>query len=114
MEFTITITEVAETHFDSLSARDQRTLKAAIQSRLRHQPTSTSNAIKKLRPNSLAEFELRAGNLRVLYNVEGDQVIILVVGKKQGNKLLVAGKEYHGHQDHPTEPTGNGTAKNPE
>ena len=56
--------------------------------------------------------ELRVGDLRVLYNVEGDVVHLVVVGRKVGNKLVVDGKEYHGHQDHPPEPSGNGPPSN--
>ena len=44
--------------------------------------------------------------LRVLYNVEGKEVVILVVGRKVGNKLIVEGEEFYGHQDHPAKPTG--------
>jgi mRNA-degrading endonuclease RelE of RelBE toxin-antitoxin system len=109
MAFSITITQDAEQQFRNLPTREQRTLQAAIASRLQDQPTTVTKAVKKLRPNPLAEYELRAGDLRALDNVEGDEVIILVIGRKVGNKLIVAGKEYHGHQDHPAEPSGNGT-----
>jgi hypothetical protein len=44
----------------------------------------------------------------VLYNVEGNEVVILIVGRKVGNKLIVEGEEFHGHQDDPVEPPGNG------
>lgn len=108
MSYQITITEDADKQLRSLPARDQRTLEAAISSRLEHQPTTESKAIKRLRPNPLAQFELRAGNLRALYNVEVEEVVILIVGRKVGNKLLVEGEEFHGHQDHPAEPPGNG------
>lgn len=114
MPFKITITDDAERQLRSLPARDQRILEAAILSRLEHQPSTPTKAIKRLRPNPLAEFELRAGDFRVLYNVEGDEVVILIVGRKEGNKLLVEGEEFHGHQDHPVEPPGNGSEKDPE
>src|SRR5262245_43258132 len=114
MPFKITITEDADGQFRSLPAREQRILEAAILSRLEHQPTTPTKAIKRLRPNPLAEFELRAGDLRALDNVEGDEVVILIVGRKAGNKLLVEGEEFHGHQDHPVEPPGNGSQKDPE
>ncbi len=113
MPFKITITEDADRQFRSLPAREQRILEAAIQSRLEHQPTTPTKAVKRLRPNPLAEFELRAGELRALYNVEGDEVVILLVGRKVGNKLIVEGEDYHGHQDHPVEPPGNGSQKDP-
>jgi mRNA-degrading endonuclease RelE of RelBE toxin-antitoxin system len=114
MPFKITITEEAERQFRWLSKRDQRTLEAAIVSRLEQQPTKLAKAIKKLRPNPLAEFELRAGNLRALYNVEGKEVVILIVGRKDGNKLIVEGEEFRGHQDHPAEPSGNGSDEDAE
>src|ERR1044071_10333244 len=114
MPFDITITEDADRQFRSLPAREQRILGAAIQSRLLHQPTTPTKAIKRLRPNPLAEWELRAGDLRALYNVEGDEVVILIVGRKVGNKLIVAGEEFHGHQDHPIQPPGNGPQKDTE
>jgi hypothetical protein len=41
-----------------------------------------------------------------LYNVEGEEVVILVVGRKDGNKLIVGGEEFHGHQDNPPQPPG--------
>jgi hypothetical protein len=37
--------------------------------------------------------------------------VILLVGRKVGNKLLVEGEEFHAHQDNPTEPSGNGPEK---
>src|SRR6266576_2102918 len=104
MPFKIAITEDADRQFRSLPVREQRILEAAILSRLEHQPTTPTKAVKRLRPNPFAEYELRAGDLRVLYNVEGEEVvIILVVGRKVGNKLIVAGEEFHGHQDNPPE-----------
>jgi mRNA-degrading endonuclease RelE of RelBE toxin-antitoxin system len=114
MAFKITITEDADRQIRALSTRDQRTLEAAILSRLEHQPTTPTKAVKRLRPNPLAEFELRAGDLRALYNVEGDEVVVLIVGRKVGNKLIVGGEEFHGHQDNPVEPPGNGPEKDTE
>jgi mRNA-degrading endonuclease RelE of RelBE toxin-antitoxin system len=114
MPFKITITEDAERQFRSLSVRDQRILEAALLSRLEQQPTIPTKAIKRLRPNPLAEFELRAGALRALYNVEEDEVVVLIVGRKVGNTLIVEGEEFHGHQDNPTEPAGNGSGEDPE
>jgi mRNA interferase RelE/StbE len=114
MAFHITITADAETHLQALSVRDQRILEAAIRVRLQDQPKTPTRSIKQLRPNPLAEFELRVGDLRVLYNVEGAEVVLLVIGRKVGNKLIVAGEEFHGHQDHPIEPTGRGPGRDAE
>ncbi len=104
MAFSITIADEADSHIRALPARDRRILEAAIFARLTHEPRVPTRSIKRLRPNPLAEFELRAGDYRVLYNVEGTEVVLLVVGRKVGNKLIVKGQEFYGHQDNPTEP----------
>jgi mRNA-degrading endonuclease RelE of RelBE toxin-antitoxin system len=110
--FRITITADADRQFLALSVREQRILATAISSRLEHQPSTPSKAVKRLRPNPFAEFELRTGNLRLLYNIEGDEVVTLIVGRKVGNKLIVEGEEFHGHQDNPTESSGDEPAGN--
>ncbi len=51
---------------------------------------------KPLRPNPIAPWELRIGDLRVFYEVAADEpetVRILAVGQKKGNTLFIAGKE---------------------
>jgi mRNA interferase RelE/StbE len=108
MAFRITITREAESQLRALPVREQRILQSAILTRLTDRPTTTAKAIKRLRPNVLAEFELRVGDLRVLYNVEDEEVILLIVGRKIGNTLLVENEEFHGHQVDPPESTGGG------
>lgn len=49
MAFEITITAVAESHMQSLSSRQRRTLETAILKRLQHQPTMPTKSIKRLR-----------------------------------------------------------------
>jgi mRNA-degrading endonuclease RelE of RelBE toxin-antitoxin system len=109
MEFRIRMTEDAEQQFRALPSRDQRALQTAILARLRHQPMTLTRAVKRLRSNPVAEYELRAGDLRVLYDVEAREVIISVVGRNVGNKLIVAGEEFRGHQDDPVESPGGGS-----
>ena len=68
---------------------------------LRHEPTVQSHRIKAMRPNPVAEWELRLGDFRVLYDVDEStrHVTIQVVGEKRGNQLIVQGKEYTAHED---------------
>ena len=103
MAFQITITTEAENQLRALPAREQRIVEAGILTHLPHQPTTVSRAVKRLRPNPFAAYELRLGDLRVLYNVDEDnaEVIVLLVGRKVGNRLIVDGKEFHGHQGNP-------------
>ena len=114
MAFRITITDEAEAQLRDLPARERRALEASILARLRDRPTTPTRAIKQLRPNLFADFELRAGDLRVLYNVEGEEVVLLIVGRKVGNTLIVGGEEFHEHQANPPEPPGGGPTRGPE
>jgi mRNA-degrading endonuclease RelE of RelBE toxin-antitoxin system len=110
MTFRITITDEADAQLRVLLIREQRIVEAAVTARLREQPTIPTKAIRRLRPNPLAEFELRVWDLRVLYNVEREssEVVLLIVGRKVGNKLIVGGKEFHGHRGYPPESTAEG------
>ena len=101
MAFKISITAAAKRQFQALPARDQRILTAAISVRLRYEPTKSTKAIRRMRPNPLVEYELRVRDLRVLYNVEAGDVIVVVIGRKVGNILMVEGEEFHGYQDDP-------------
>ncbi len=103
MPYRITITQEAQRQLRSLPVREQRTIEAAVATRLRDQPTTPTRAVKRLRPNPLAEFELRVGDFRVLYNVEAanQEVVLLIVGRKVGNTLVVEGREFHGHRSNP-------------
>jgi mRNA-degrading endonuclease RelE of RelBE toxin-antitoxin system len=50
---------------------------------------------KSMRPNALAGWELRVGDIRVLYNVveEDEKVEIVAIGVKVRSKLLIDGEE---------------------
>src|SRR5690242_17650344 len=113
MLFDIQITEDAQRQLDNLTAREQRIVENAIMTKLANEPTKLSRAIKQLRPNPFAQYELRAGALRVLYNVEGTTVVLLMVGRKAANKLIVEGVEFHGHQDNPSQQPGSEPRRDP-
>ena len=105
MSYRIAITREAKAQLQGFSAREQRIISDGIAARLLDQPTVPSRAVKPLRPNPLAGYELRLGYLRVLYNVdeEGPEVVVVAVGRKVGNTLIVEGEEFHGHQSDPAE-----------
>lgn len=77
----------------------------AINVKLSASPDKETKAIKQLRANPLAQYELRVGDFRVLYDVDAAQnlVMIVLVGEKRGNTLFVEGREYHDHESHDTE-----------
>lgn len=100
MPYRVTITGEAKAQFQGFSARDRRVIRDGIAARLRDQPATPSRAVKPLRPNPLAGYELRLGDIRVLYNVDegGPEVVVVALGRKVGNKLVISGEEFHGHE----------------
>lgn len=75
---------------------DQQQVVATIEEQLPHQATQETRNRKRLRPNQLAEWELRMGDNRVFYDVDEQNVVVRVVaiGYKEGNKLFIHGEEY--------------------
>jgi len=94
--FEIRFTQEAIDDLQSLRKRDQQEIITAIESQLGHQPAEPTRNRKQLRPNQLAEWELRVGDFRVFYDADGAiaVVTILAVGWKRGSKLFVRGEEY--------------------
>ena len=78
-----------------------RAILADATARLKHNPLEASKTMKTLRSNRFAQRELRlSGKYRVLFNLveEESLVTILLVGEKQGNRLIVQGEEFHEHE----------------
>jgi mRNA-degrading endonuclease RelE of RelBE toxin-antitoxin system len=88
-------------HLRGLSARDRATVMDAVDEQLTHQPDVPTRHRKRMRPNLLAPWELRVGDLRVFYDIgtAGDEstepeVVVLAVGRKVGNRLWIGGEEH--------------------
>ena len=79
-------------------------LKAAT-ARLAENPEVESRHVKTLRPNPVAQRELRLrGRYRVLFNVDraARTATIVVVGEKRGDALFVQGRRFATHHEsHP-------------
>jgi len=63
---------------------------------LAHQPTLPTRNRMPLRPNPVAQYRLRAGRLRVYYDVEETPeslVIVKAVGIKIRERVYVGGRE---------------------
>jgi len=85
----------AEDHLRGLTARQQAIVLDTVDVQLVHQPTVETKNRKPMRPNPIAPWELRIGNLRVYYDVEEDpepEVYIRAVGVKERNRVRI-GKE---------------------
>jgi mRNA-degrading endonuclease RelE of RelBE toxin-antitoxin system len=94
--YEIAFAESVQEHFRVLTARERATVLDAIGRQLPHQPLAETRNRKPLRPNPVAPWELRVGQLRVFYEVVGTEigvVRILAVGRKVGNTLTIGAKE---------------------
>jgi mRNA-degrading endonuclease RelE of RelBE toxin-antitoxin system len=78
----------------SLRKFEQQMIIAGIETQLRYEPTVKTHNRKRLRPNDVAEWELRLGKYRVFYNVEEHILTVNVeaIGFKVGNVLFIRGK----------------------
>ena len=80
-------------------------LRAAVQ-RLAADPLAETRNLKTLRPNPVAQRELRLlGRYRVVFTVEPTEhvVTVVLVGEKRGEALLVQGERFTAHEGGPTE-----------
>jgi len=86
----------AEDHLRALTARQQATVLDKVDEQLIHQPAVETRNRKPTRPNPLAPWELRIGELRVYYDIEdapNPVVYIRAIGIKQRNRVLIGGEE---------------------
>ncbi|HEY7215181.1 MAG TPA: type II toxin-antitoxin system RelE/ParE family toxin [Thermoanaerobaculia bacterium] len=95
MAYGIRFAESVKGQIRQLSARQRVQLMDAIEQQLPYEPTVETKNRKPLRPNPLAPWELRVGDLRVFYEVatQENEVHVLAVGQKRGNTVWVGGKE---------------------
>lgn len=103
MAYDIRYMPIASEQLRALPTRDQRTVVDSVEVQLRHDPEVETRNRKRMRPNNLATWELRIGDLRVFYEIEplppaGEKpalltVVILAVGLKQGNRLWIGDEE---------------------
>jgi mRNA-degrading endonuclease RelE of RelBE toxin-antitoxin system len=85
----------AEKHLRRLTARQQAVVLDAVDEQLTHQPTVETRHRKPMRPNPLAPWELRIGDLRVYYDIEEELeavVLIRAVGLKERNCIRIGGE----------------------
>jgi len=93
--FRIEFTKTAYQHLQQLKQFDRNRILDSIKSQLPYQPQQETRHRKMLRPNQLADWELRVDDYRVFYDINEAQNIvrIIAVGLKQHNQLIIDGKE---------------------
>ncbi len=93
--YEIEFTPEALDDLKALKKNEQSIILDAIETQLRYEPTKETRNRKQLRPNEVAEWELRVGKFRVFYNVYEEVQIVSIeaVGFKVGNLLFIRGKK---------------------
>jgi len=96
MPFQVRFEDDAVEHLDALKARERAILLDELEKQLVNQPNVATRHRKQLRPNPLAKWQLSVGDFRIFYNVNAskNEVVILAIGTKVGNRLIIGGKEY--------------------
>jgi mRNA-degrading endonuclease RelE of RelBE toxin-antitoxin system len=102
MSWTVTLKESVIDDLRWFGRKDGRLLLRETETHLSANPLVESQNMRTLRPNPIAQRELRLfGRYRVLFNVEAEeeQVTIILVGEKRGNALFVRGREFTAHHE---------------
>jgi mRNA interferase RelE/StbE len=83
MRFEIILFPAAARDLRRLSAFERAKVRDAIEVHLRHEPTKISKSrIKRLRDLTHPQYRLKVDDLRVFYDVEGEEVQILAIVAK--------------------------------
>ncbi|MBI3575692.1 MAG: type II toxin-antitoxin system RelE/ParE family toxin [Gammaproteobacteria bacterium] len=90
MRYAIILAPEAAEDFRALKANLRSTVREALETHLRHDPTKTSKSrIKRLRGVSRPQYRLMIGEIRVFYDVIDTTVEILaIVPKSEANSWL--------------------------
>lgn len=75
---------------------ERQQIMEALELQLRFEPAVETRNRKRLRPNRLAEWELRVGRFRVFFDIDPEHRLIKIeaVGYKRGSRLFIHGREY--------------------
>lgn len=102
MAWTVALKESVLKDLRWFGRKNARALLAEAVKHLERNPLAETKNLKTLRPNPVAERELRVfGKFRVLFNVDEaeETVTVVLVGEKRGNSLLVQGEEFKEHHE---------------
>jgi len=102
MAWSVVVKEAALEHLQWFGKKTGRKLLEKALQDLEQNPLGETKNLKTLRPNPVAQRELRLfGMYRVLFSVDEEKqlVTIILVGEKRGNRLLVLGEEFGEHHE---------------
>ena len=94
--FKITFTPEAIEDLRWFKKAERKRILEELESQFSYEPAVETRNRKRLRPNRLAEWELRVGRFRVFFDIDPENRLIKVeaVGYKRGSRLFIHGKEY--------------------
>jgi mRNA-degrading endonuclease RelE of RelBE toxin-antitoxin system len=74
---------------------EQNQIVDGIDMQLQYEPTIETRNRKRMRPNSVAAWELRIGDFRVLYDVDDHVYVVEIqrVGEKRGSAFFFRGRK---------------------
>ena len=92
----VVFTPDAVRQFRALRASERSKLRVAIKRFLgESNPTEEGrNRFRLRRPSPYADYELRVGTQRVFYRVFGQRVLVVLLGSKRGNVLIVDDRRF--------------------
>lgn len=83
MKYRITFAPEAREDYDDLLSHEKAKVRDAINDHLQYQPTRESKSrIKRLRELERPQFRLRVDDIRVFYDVIGNEVLVLGILEK--------------------------------
>ena len=92
MAYRIEYCSDVENHLRVLTVRQQAIVLDAVEKHLTYQPRVETKNRKPMRPNPLAPWELRIGNIRVYYDVQEEPtcvVFVRAVGIKRRRQVSI-------------------------
>jgi mRNA-degrading endonuclease RelE of RelBE toxin-antitoxin system len=93
MPFSIRFIPSADEDLIFYPVHQQRIIVDSIKRHLTHEANQETRRRKKLTDHPIAPWELRVGDFRVFYDIEGDTDIkITAIGHKVHNDLFIRGK----------------------
>ena len=97
LRYALSFAPEAIEHLAAIESKYHGLLRRTIREQLTQTPTGESRNRKPLRPNPIAPWELRVGDLRIFYEVAASPasvVHILAVGIKDRNIVRIGGQEF--------------------
>jgi mRNA-degrading endonuclease RelE of RelBE toxin-antitoxin system len=93
--YDIELSDTAKRDLKWFKKYEQEIILDGIDDNLRFEPNVETQNRKPMRPNPIAEWELRIGKFRVLYNVEETVKIVGIeaIGIKVGSNFVIRGEK---------------------